>query len=185
MHKHSYLYVIIASLIHLTACTTQVEPDASSIKQDTEEREGPVYNLNDSTNIIRLLIKEDCIIDILELEDADPEQLNILLNNFSPAQMAFESEVLSCTLPVIVHFYKAGSDAYASMHKIIKELACTYENQIKFVEVNTETLYTIAQQAEVDQLPTLMFIKNRHEIERLEGIVDKKEIEDRIKAIIN
>lgn len=62
-----------------------------------------VYDFTQSVTLIRHLLKTDSLAQILET--ADPQGLERLINNVSPAQMALESEILNCTLPVLVYFY--------------------------------------------------------------------------------
>ncbi len=182
MKNTSYILLLLClSPVLLPACSW-FDSDAPKASEQTEEKKQEIYNLVDSTRIIRELLKKDAITQILE--DTDPEQLEILLNNFSPALMAFESEVLSSTLPVILHFFKPNSPEYTTIHNILNELAVEYHDRVKFVEIDTEKLFSIAEKAEVEKLPTLMSVKQRNELDRIEEVVDKEKIQQLIQGLI-
>ena len=75
------------------------------------------------------------------LEKHNPEQLELLLNNVSPAKMAFESEVLSTTVPLIVIYYFKESQESQEFIKRLKNLAKKYDDQIKFVVVDVTAYF--------------------------------------------
>ena len=78
----------------LNACNKKEKNDFVHV--DSEQ----VIYFSNSVKTIRELLKSGSLPAILE--DADPEKLDFLINNFSPAEIAFESEVLSCTIPVAI-----------------------------------------------------------------------------------
>lgn len=135
----------------------------SCTKNADVEPAGKLVNFNDSVEIIVQLIRQDNLKQILE--DADPEGIDLLIKNFSPAELAFESEVLHCILPVVLYFYDTQNDQRA----LLEELAVSYSDQVKFVAINAKDFPTIVKKAEVEQTPTFMFIKDRQELNRLEG----------------
>lgn len=128
-----------------------------------------VYDFAESVTLIRQLLKTDSLPEILE--DADAQGLDRLINNFSPAQMALESEVLNCTLPVLIYFY---------LHQImdsdfLEQLAQEYEDQIKIITLDADNFFSIAQQFEIEQFPTIIGMQQRDEIFRLERTDTLKE----------
>lgn len=161
-------------LFFLAACTF-----------NTQEQDAPfkfLIDLESSTKIIRALICDNKLDTILETHDS--KQLDRLLNNFSPAQMAFEVEVLATTIPLVVVYYyqNAPEDTFL---KELDQLAATDPEKIKFVVVNADTLFTLAQEAEVEQFPTILVVKNREIIERTSGKFTIDSIQDLIKNIRN
>jgi hypothetical protein len=84
------LFIIVSSLCFLPSCSGQ---------ENQSSDESGIYDLIESTEIIMRLIKEDRLKEILVNEDPD---LNILLYNFSPAQMALKVEVLNAECPSIL-----------------------------------------------------------------------------------
>lgn len=136
--------------------------------RDTEhDTLNPLIDLVESTHIIRTLIIHNKIESILE--DSDPEKLVVLLDNISPAKMAFESEVLATIIPLVVVYYFENNDENSGFIQELKKLAVEYNNIIKFVIINAERLFSLAQDAEIVQLPTILLIKEREIIKRIEG----------------
>src|ERR1700722_3571804 len=78
-------------ILLLLLCSGCGKSDESNALQNSKHDE--VYDLNESTEVIMHLIKENELQKIME--DHDPEQLKTLLKNFSPSEMAVEAEALN------------------------------------------------------------------------------------------
>lgn len=131
-----------------------------------KEAAGPqeyLYNFADSVTLIRELIKSDSLPKILE--DADQDGLERLITNFSPAQMALESEVLNCTLPVLIYFYK---DSCAD-RALLEQLAREYDDKLKFIIIDADAFFSIAEQFEIESYPALIGMSKRNEVYHDEG----------------
>lgn len=114
---------------------------------------------SNSVKIINELLNSDSLSDILE--DADPEKLDFLINNFSPAEIAFESEVLSCTMPVLLYVYKECSDA--QLLAIIEEHYQTY----KIVLIDADVFPMIAESLQISEYPVFICFDQGVEVFRL------------------
>lgn len=99
------------------------------------------HDLLHSTRIVQHLIKKDKVKKLLL--EADPEQLEILLNNFSPAEIAFEVEVLNAIVPVILYFYNPADKNHGHMQTMLEKFAHDYKNKIKVVTIDAQALYKI------------------------------------------
>src|SRR5271168_2007423 len=106
-------YVIL--LLFITACSS---------KQDVVSHK-TLVDLVESTKIVRNLLCQKKIGQLLE--EHDPEQLDILINNFSPASMAFESEVLSTTVSLVCVYFYQDSQREQTFIKDLDALAAEYE----------------------------------------------------------
>lgn len=101
------LYFCIFLLL-LTSCASQKNIDQDSAPE-------VLVDLANSTKIIQTMMARKTLGTLLE----DPEQLDLLINNFSPAQIAFEAEVLSTEIPlVVIYYFKDGS----KQQEFIKQL---------------------------------------------------------------
>jgi len=137
----------------------------STIEADSSA--SPLIDLVDSTHIIRMLISQNKISGLLE--EHDSEQLDLLLDNKSPAQMAFEAEVLSSISPLVaVYYFQKHKDRDECIEQL-EALAMQYEDQIKFVLVDVERLFSLAQDAQIEEVPTLVLVKDREIIDQLNG----------------
>lgn len=152
--KNSFIFFV---LLFLPAC--------GSTKKNCDDA-GGLINLVDSTNIIRSLLIQNRIGELLEQHD--PEQLDLLLNNFSPAQMAFESEVLSTTVPLVIVYYFKNNAQEQEFIKQLDYLAKEYDDSVKFVIVDADALFSLARNADIENYPTLLFVKDRTIIDRIE-----------------
>ncbi len=163
-----------AVLILLPSCSFW----STNSKTEAESNLSPLINLVDSTHIIRTLITQNKVGDLLE--DHDSEQLALLLDNKSPVQMAFESEVLSSTIPLVAVYYFQKSQANDEFIKYLENLAIKYDDQIKFVLVDVERLFSLVQDAQIEELPTILLVKDREIIDRFEGNLSKRHFEEKL-----
>lgn len=145
----------LSLLFFLTSC--------NSLKLGSKESFETLVDLSESTKIIRAIISQNKLDKLLE--EHDPEQLELLLDNFSPAQLAFEVEVLSSTIPLVIIYYFKGQEKY--FIRQLEKLAQDYENKVKFVIIDSEKLFSLAQDAEIENFPTIIFSKNRKILEKI------------------
>jgi thioredoxin 1 len=139
-------------------------------RNHSSETDSLVYNFADSVKIIRNLLHSNALPKILD--EHDPEKLDFLINNWSPAQMAFESEVLSCTLPVLVCFYQKELNVIP----FLEELANNYDGKLKIITIAEDKFPFITQLAVIESFPSFLLIKNRNEIVRWVGNFYKEDL---------
>lgn len=168
-------FLLISILTLLPSCSFW----NTNSKTGMELNPSPLINLVESTHIIRALITQNKIGDLLE--DHDPKQLALLLDNKSPAQMAFESEVFSSTIPLVVYYFQESQESDEFINQL-EDLAIKYEDQIKFVLVDAERLFSLIQDAQIEELPAILLVKNREIIDRFDGGMSKDQLEERLVA---
>jgi len=172
--KNKLVYVIslIAIGLVLFSCSlwyTRERP------KDEDILSSPLIDLIESTHIIRTLIVQNKLESLLE--DYDPEKLVMLLDNVSPAKMAFESEVLSTTVPLVVVYYFQENEESKIVIQELKNLAVTYDNRIKFVVIDVDKLFSLAQDAEIENHPTILLVRNREIIKRYVHMINVYQLE--------
>jgi thioredoxin-like negative regulator of GroEL len=133
-------------------------PSCAGSHHESSQDHQVLVDLVESTHIIRTLINKNKLSDLLE--EHDPEQLALLLDNFSPAQLAFEAEVNTSTVPAIVVYYFQDSPSEQALIAQLKSLALEYDDRVKFVIVDVEKLFSLAQEAEIEKIPTAILIKD-------------------------
>lgn len=157
-------------LLFLTSCAYKKTIDTSK----------NLINLLDSVKIIRNIINQNKLSQLLE--DHDPEQLEYLMNNFSPAQMALESEVFSTTIHLVVIYYYKESQKEIEFIKLLEKLANENINKVKFVTIEADKLFSLAQNNDINDFPTIVFTKKRKIIDKISKEINidliKKKIED-------
>jgi hypothetical protein len=133
----------------------------------------PIVDLRTSAVIIRYLIASNRLAELLESHTAD--QLEALLNNYSPAQMATEVEILRSNVPVVVYFFQKSPEP--DVLATLTDIAATYGEAVKFVIVDIAALFYLVEFADITTVPTILFFNNGIEIGRLEGATNQKAIE--------
>lgn len=132
----------------------------SMVQADEGEVErSAVCDLNKSANIVIELMRAGDLGSILE--EHTPEQLDVLIKNFSPVLMAFEAEVLSCTLPVLLYFYRTTDAHRAVTDAFIAALASQYSDRAKIVAIDAELFFSLAQAVDVQETPAFGMCRER------------------------
>lgn len=157
MHKNLFFILLII----LSSCST------NNIK--VEIATSFVVNLVESTSLIRTLICTNKLSGLLE--EHDEAQLLRLINNVSPAHMAFEFEIFSTTVPMVVVYYYIDSVDEQSFIDQLNILSEEYDNHIKFVIIEANQLFVLAQDAEIVKFPTILVMKNKKLIDRIEDVI--------------
>ncbi len=120
--------------------------------QETETN--TVIDFADSVKIVRELLQSNSLTQILE--NPEPEQLDFLINNFSPAEIAFESEVLNCSMPVALFCFCSFCDKSF----LIKKIDGKYPNH-KIVFLDVIQFPFIADSLGINAWPALFIVHKR------------------------
>lgn len=166
--------IIFLAILFLASC--------SNSQKSTNDDTRALIDLVESTHIIRALISQNKLHELLQ--EHDQEQLSALLDNVSPAHMAFESEVLETTVPLVVIYYFKDSEQEQEFIKQLDLMAQEYDDRVKFVIIDVEKLFTLAQDAEIDQLPTILISRQRDIVERITDGITIDAIQDAIKRLM-
>ena len=62
-------------------------------------------------------------------------------------------------------------------------MASIYDEQIKLVLVDAESLFSLAQDAQIEVLPTLLLVKNLEIIDRFEGHMSVVDVKRKLNAL--
>lgn len=168
----NYFFII---LLFLCSCS----PTKKLHKESFES----LISLVDSTQIIRMLLIQNKLGQILESHD--PEQLDLLINNFSPAQIAFESEVLTTTVPLVVVYYFKNNVQEQEFIKQLDTFVAGYDDKVKCVIIDADKLFSLAQDAEIETFPAMVLVKNRNIIDKIIGNVTMDSLRIKINKLNN
>lgn len=177
-HMKHTIFPLIIIFFFLPGCTSSDKekhqsPPAAEIKKNQAEI---AVDLNESTEIILELLKKNDIKSILSPEIAEShvdntkDTIDTLLKNFSPAQMAFEAEVLNFNDPVIILYYDSSSSDYKTIMNGFLETALANQHNAKFVYIEVKKLFSLADYAEINEVPTVLLMYHRSEQGRIENI---------------
>lgn len=79
----------------------------------------------------------------------------------------------------VIKFFSKSCPPCKKLSPITKEIAAEYP-EVEWLGVDIEKERELAQQFGVRSVPTMVFVKNNEEVDRLVGLVPKKEIEERV-----
>jgi len=170
--KNIYCVALFFCFSFCVSAPTVMDQRASSKESDTREITQPadsrVVNFDDSVTLIRAYIQEN-VLEKLFADHVWQEELDLLLKNYSPAALAFEAEVLQVEQPVLVVFLDSQMDQQSSIQDMLNEKAVEYASKLKIVIVQACKYPSLTKQALIDELPAALIIKDRAEVNRLEG----------------
>jgi thioredoxin 1 len=88
----------------------------------------------------------------------------------------FETEVLKCTLPVLVDFWAPWCGPCKSIAPIIEELAVQYEGKLKVAKLNVDDHPATAARYGIRGIPNLIILKGGAVKEQIIGAVAKAKL---------
>lgn len=88
----------------------------------------------------------------------------------------FNEEVINSSVPVLIDFYADWCGPCKMLSPIVEEVSSKYED-VKFVKINIDSNQDIANDYMITSIPTLVYIKNGEEQNRVLGAVDKDTVE--------
>lgn len=94
----------------------------------------------------------------------------------------FESEVLNSDVPVLIDFWATWCGPCKMISPIIDQVATEMAGSAKVGKVNVDEASALATRYGVRNIPTLIFIKNGEEVDRITGATSKDNILKRLRA---
>jgi thioredoxin 1 len=97
-------------------------------------------------------------------------------------QGEFEAEVTRCTNAVVADFYATWCGPCQVLSPMLDRLAGGYTDKIKFVKINVDESPGIAQNFQVQGIPTLIFFKDSKVADRITGLLPEAELKAKLDA---
>lgn len=85
----------------------------------------------------------------------------------------FQTEVLESKIPVVLDAYTDWCHYCKGVAPLFSELSNEMAGKVKFVKLNIETEYSVANGLNIEALPTFLFYKNGKVVDRQAGALDK------------
>lgn len=96
----------------------------------------------------------------------------------------FEAVVLGSETPVLVDFWAPWCMPCRMIAPILENIAAEYDEQVLVAKVNTDQDPRWAMQYGVRGIPTLLFIKQGHEVGRIVGVQPEAAIKRQLEQIL-
>ncbi len=96
----------------------------------------------------------------------------------------FEAEVLNSDVPVLVDFWATWCGPCKMISPIVDQVAVEVAGSAKVGKVNVDEAADLARRYNVRNIPTLVFIKNGEEVDRIAGATSKDNILAHLRALM-
>ncbi|MBR5214361.1 MAG: thioredoxin [Akkermansia sp.] len=94
----------------------------------------------------------------------------------------FEAEVLNSSVPVLIDFWATWCGPCKMISPIVDQVATEVAGTAKVGKVNVDDAAELARRYNVRNIPTLIFIKNGEEVDRITGATSKDNILNHLRA---
>lgn len=96
----------------------------------------------------------------------------------------FTERVLSAPQMVVVDFSSANSSACQIFDPEFTAISKEYEGRVTFAKLDVDKNNDLTSEWKVDGIPTVIFFKNGHEINRIKGIVMREKLRRQVEGAL-
>lgn len=96
----------------------------------------------------------------------------------------FDEEVTNSSVPVMIDFFADWCGPCKMLMPIVEELAGEYEGKVNILKLDVDESQDLAQKYGVMSIPTLVFIKNGEEVDRITGALPKDALQEKLNALM-
>ena len=96
----------------------------------------------------------------------------------------FDSKVNAGQGYALVDFWAPWCGPCRAIAPVVEELSELYASKVNFMKVNVDEAQELAVQYKVQSIPTLLFVQNGSEVDRVVGVVSKEELKVKLDALV-
>ncbi len=98
-------------------------------------------------------------------------------------QTEFTNEITHSAQPVVADFYATWCGPCRMLAPMLDRVADGYTNRIKFVKVNVDESPGLAQNYEIQAIPTVLFFKDGKLADRIVGLPAEADLKTKLDAL--
>ncbi|AKB85371.1 co-chaperone YbbN [Methanococcoides methylutens] len=119
-----------------------------------------------------------------ETRTSEPVVEELGTNLYEINTAAFESEVVSSGMPVVVDCFTKTCPPCKKMAPIFEKVAAEYDGKIKFVKVNLKNSPEIGKQFKIIGVPTLLFFRGGEMITNVVGFAEEEKLKEKLETLL-
>ena len=95
----------------------------------------------------------------------------------------FDELLTVSDLPVLVDFYATWCGPCKMMAPILEQVNQQIKGKLRIVKIDTDRYPQLASRYHIEALPTLVLFKNGEPVDRIEGVIQPQQLEERLNSI--
>ncbi len=86
--------------------------------------------------------------------------------------------------PLVVDFWKSDCPPCDALEPKLEQVAGSFEEQVSVYRLDVEEAVSLTERYEVMSVPTLIFFKDGEPVKRLDGLIDREELEAAFREVV-